>query len=248
MSISYKKQRDKPRLQINPNKIKTQVMKNPKLVLLLLISSVVSLSVQSCSSSNSQENTKAEITSPKEETKTPEVEAAATKPSSVEPEKESSEDSDIQFIRDKYAIITNATNYKVDSITVDCEHGTSTIERRSTDEGELRYLLENSCGDHGCATNRHYFWDNKLIFIFRQNYYYAGNSDYLQEHRTYFKNDKMFRCLEKNVSTDKGYEELKKILQKTANQTIDCAPNKRTGNLQQMIDLDLTKAKDFLCD
>ena len=76
---------------------------------------------------------------------------------------------------------------------------------------------------------------------------YAGNMDYLQEHRTYFKNNKMFRCLEKDISTTKGYEELKKLIKKTANKAVDCTPNKRTENIQQLIALDINKAKEFFC-
>ena len=69
----------------------------------------------------------------------------------------------------------------------------------------------------------------------------------MQEHRTYFKNDKMIRCLEKDVSTSKGYEELKQLLKNTSNKIVDCNLNKRTGNLQQMIDLELKNAKEFFC-
>jgi len=148
----------------------------------------------------------------------------------------------------KCAIITDAINYKVDSTTVECERGTARIERRSTEKGELRYLLENACGEHGCVTTHHYFWENDLIFIFRQNYYYAGNSGYMQEQRTYFKNDEMFHCLEKDVSTDKGYEALIKLLENTANKTVDCTPNKRTENLQQLVDLAVNKAKEYYCN
>jgi len=229
------------------SKTKKHKMEKFKLLSLIVIMTIISLNFQSCFSPNSQEETKVETTDPKVEEV---VKETNTSNNNIDTKKEQNTSglSDIDFIREKYAIISGATNYKVDSITVECEQGISKIERRSTDKGELRYLLEENCGDHGCVTTHHFFWDNKLIFIFRQNYYYAGNKDYMNEHRIYFKNNKMIRCLEKDISTDKGYEALKELTKKTSNKTVDCTPAKRTRNLQQLMNLDINKAKEFYCN
>jgi len=222
-------------------------MKIFKLLTLITIISIIILNFQNCSSSNSQKETSVGTTNPNLENEAKKTNISDSE-IDTEKEKDTSMDSDINFIREKCAIITGTTNYKIDSITVECDQGVSKIERRSTENGELRYLLEESCGEHGCVSTHYYFWENNLIFIFRDNYYYAGNKDYIQEHRTYFKNNEMIRCLEKDLSTSKGYETLKELAKKTANKTVDCTPEKRTKDLQQLIKLDINKAKDFFCN
>lgn len=235
-------------------------MKNVKLLSLLLIFSILSFNFQSCTSPTTQEGSEATTDKANEQPETPTPETTTAAPTEItsttatpsteseEPTKGSSVEAKIQFVRDKYAAITSATDYRVDSTAIECERGFHRMERWSTQQGELRYLQEEACGEHGCTLTHHYFWDKELIFIFRQNYYYAGNSDYMQEHRTYFGGNEMIRCLEKDVSTTKGYEYLQQLVEKTPNKTVDCDPEKRTRDLQELIDLDLANARAFYCE
>ena len=108
-------------------------------------------------------------------------------------------------------------------------------------------MKEVSCGQHGCLTTHHYFWDGELIFIFSQNSYWAGQSDFLIEHRTYFKNGKMFRCLEKEVSTTNGEAKTKELAKKTPNQQDDCKSEKLTPNHSMMKTLTRETAKSYFC-
>lgn len=162
-------------------------------------------------------------------------------------EAKSSIEQDIQFIRDKFSIISNAKNYKTDAYAFECG-GETKLERKYNETNELAYLKETSCGQHGCLTTEHYFWNGALIFIFAQNAYWAGNTDYQMEYRTYFKNGKMIRCLEKEVSSINNKPKVEKLIKKTANNEVDCKADKSTKDLEILKSLNQETGKKYYCE
>ncbi len=156
--------------------------------------------------------------------------------------------SDIEFIRDKYAIIVNADPQRVDSFIVECGGGTTRLERRYNEKEEISYLQYEICGGHGCSTSHHYFWEGKLIFKLYQDTYWVGNSDFMKEHRTYFKDGEMIRCLEKEVSTTNGQPTIEDLMKKASNSEVDCVAEKLTDDLAKLMRLKQEEAEVYLCE
>ncbi len=173
-------------------------------------------------------------------------EAVQEKTENVKP---TSIEEDIQFIRDKYAIIRKATHYKTVPFKAQCDERTMVkLDRKYNEKGELSYLQYHDCGGHGCSTKHHYYWEGELIFIFHVNDYSPGSTHIIEEHRTYFKNGKMFRCLEKKAHYYEGQAPMAELLKKASNDEVDCTPEKRTKNLSELEDLSIDKAKDYFCN
>lgn len=157
-------------------------------------------------------------------------------------------ESDIQFIRNKHAIISKATNYKTVPFEVRCdERSSSKLVRKYNEKGELSYLELHDCGGHGCYVKYHYYWDGQLIFTFFKNEYSPGASHIIEEYRTYYKNDKMIRCLEKKAHYYDGQPPMEELLKKAKNEEVECTPAKRTENLSEIENLSLDKAKAYFC-
>ncbi len=160
----------------------------------------------------------------------------------------SSTESDLQFIRDKYKVISGATDYKTVPFEAQCDERSSTkLERRYNKKGDLSYLKLIDCGGHGCSTKHHYYWDGQLIFIFHNNDSTPGVSHIIEEHRTYFKNGKMIHCLEKKAHYHPGQPPIEELLKKAENKEVDCTPDKLTANLSEIESLSLDKAKAYFC-
>ncbi len=170
------------------------------------------------------------------------LEAEETMPAVEKPK------SDIEFIRDKYAIIVNANPHRIDSFIVECGGGTTRLERRYNEKEEINYLQYQTCGGHGCSTSHHYFWEGKLIFKLYQDTYWVGNSDFMKEHRSYFKDQEMIRCLEKEVSTTNGQPSIEDLMKKTPNTEVDCTKEKLTKDLAELMTLKKETAEGYLCN
>lgn len=155
---------------------------------------------------------------------------------------------DIEFIKDKYAIIVNANPHRIDSFIVECGGGTTRLERRYNEKEEISYLQYETCGGHGCSTSHHYFWEGKLIFKLYQDTYWAGNSDFMKEYRTYFKDQEMIRCLEKEVTTTNGQASIEDLMKKASNSEVDCTTEKLTADLAKLMTLKQEEAEVYLCE
>lgn len=156
-------------------------------------------------------------------------------------------ESDIKFIREKFKII-NGANYTSKHLKINCDEMSSNeVVRKHNDKGELMYLKHVECGEPGCATIEHYYWDGALIFIFRVNDYSEGVSQLRQEYRTYFKNNEMIRCLEKEARYFDGQPPMEELLKKSKNKEVVCTPEKLTKNLSKLETIDSNNAKKILC-
>lgn len=155
---------------------------------------------------------------------------------------------DVLFIREKYAQISNATNYRRDTFETECGGGPMKFERKYNEKNELAYLYTEFCSDHGCEGTHHYFWEGNLIFIFSQQSYWVGNTDELRESRTYLKNGQMFRCLEKKVNTTNGTPKIEDLLKKASNSEADCSTDRLTKDIEQLIALNIENAQTYFCE
>jgi len=203
-----------------------------KVLLLLFISIVMSSCKQSSTSSDSHANNTQQSTN--EEPKTAE-------PSSIA--------SDIEFIRDKYKIISEATDYKTVPFKTQCDDGRSEdeLERKYNKKGALSYLKHISCGEHGCRTRQHYYWEGDLIFIFQKDDFTPGSSHVITEQRSYLKNGQMIRCLEKEARYNEGQPPMEKLWEKAKNKEVDCSSERLTPNLSELESLKLDEAKKYFC-
>jgi len=157
-------------------------------------------------------------------------------------------ESDIQFIRDKYNIISQTTDYKTVPFETRCdERSSDSLVRKYNKKGELSYLKHVSCGGHGCRTKHHYYWEGELIFIFYKDDYTPGSSHVIEEHRTYFKDGKMIRCLEKEARYYEGQPPMAELLKKAENKEVACTSEKLTANLSEIETLNLNEAQKYFC-
>ena len=163
-------------------------------------------------------------------------------------DKSASLETDIKFIRNKFNIINKANNYKTVPFETRCDRMSSDkLIRKYNTNGELSYLSHKACGAHGCSTKEHYYWKGALIFIFRVNDYSPGSTHVIEEHRTYFKDGKMIRCLEKEARYYEGQPPMAELLKKAVNKEVDCTPEKRTEKLSELESLSLEDAQKYFC-
>lgn len=162
--------------------------------------------------------------------------------------KESSLEENITFIQKKYELIKQMEDYESVLVEAQCDDNSSNkLERRYNSKGALSYLKYRSCGAHACSTKHHYYWDGQLIFIFHKNDYAPGNSHIIEEHRTYFKNGKMIRCLEKKAHQHPGQAPIEELLEKAENKEVECSPEKLTINLAELEALSSGEAQKYFC-
>ncbi len=178
---------------------------------------------------------------PKSE-ETPSIESSSTDV------KATSLEADIKFIQEKYKIISEATDWKTVPVVTQCEEiGETQLVRKYNEKGELAYLELTQCGGHGCLSKEHYYWDGKLIFLFSKNDFTPGSSHIIEEHRTYFKEGTMIRCLEKQAAYHEGQPPMEELLKKAVNKEVDCAPAKLTTNLSKIESLSVEEAQKYFC-
>ena len=132
----------------------------------------------------------------------------------VEPEsKPMDTESQIQFIREKFTIITEAMAaeaYAKTNFVKEDEAGELIYERQL--EGDaLRFVSINNGYGHGYDKISYYFWEDQLIFKFEEGYYWVGNTDKFSEVRTYYANNTAIRVLQKEAKAQ-GQEAVRKKL------------------------------------
>lgn len=127
-------------------------------------------------------------------------------------------------IRKKYADINNNINsykkVKRDLIGESTEGGEL---EGYLNNGELKKLIATYYGEMGKLIEEYYFWDNRLFFVFTQDYIYnkpmsmdGSKVEKKDENRYYFHKDKLIRWLDPNkakVNQSKRTEKEKEILQ-----------------------------------
>lgn len=161
---------------------------------------------------------------------------------------DSSIESDIQDIREKYAIISKATHYKTVPFETNCGDNTSIkFVRKYNEKGQLSYLLYHLCAEEGCFISHHYYWDEKLFFIFKQSDITPGVSHIIEERRTYFKGDQVIQCLEKTAHQHEGTAPMSELLKKAENKKVECTSEFLSDILMDIETLPVAEAKKYFC-
>ena len=91
--------------------------------------------------------------------------------------------------------------------------------------GELKKIVVSYYGEMGKLFEEYYFWNNKLFFVFTQDYLYdmpmymdGSKVEKIDENRYYFSAGKLIRWLDPNkekATKSKMIEKEKEILKKT---------------------------------
>ena len=130
----------------------------------------------------------------------------------------------IEFIREKHALIESKMESKTNSVielVKETEVGAITY-KRAMDGENIMYAYSSDCDDHGCSQSSYYFWDNKLIFKFDQSSSWVGQSDKISEKRTYYLDETEILCLQKTKTGTGGYDTVNQLLIKTKPDTLMC--------------------------
>lgn len=130
----------------------------------------------------------------------------------------------IEFIREKYALIESKMEANPSSIIeliTKTETGSITY-KRAMDGENIIYAYSSDCDDHGCSKSSYYFWDNKLIFKFDQSSSWVGQSDKITEKRTYYLDETEILCLERSKTGSGGYNAINQLLSKVPQDTLQC--------------------------
>ena len=220
-------------------------MKNQTLFLLMAVINLANCT-QSTDNNESQE-VKTEQTAHLSDTMTM-ASSTSSDEQIIDTAKSLSIEPDIHFIREKYAILVQDTNYTEVPFEIQCDERSSTkLVRRYNKNGQLSYLKYEECGEHGCSIRHHYYWNGELIFIFHKSDFTPGSSHIVEEHRTYFKNGEMIRCLEKEARYYEGQASMDELLRQAENRVVDCTSEKRTANLSAIESLSLEAAEKYFC-
>ncbi len=225
---------------------------SPFLFLLL----VLSINFQSCeqlaSSSDSSESdttTETETTSNTDDTKTPP--STGTDEMSVQEQLDyaASHVKELTFVNEKIVDIKNEHIHHKDQFTFECDKGKVDLERIYNDDNQIHLLSYHIHGEDGISTKHHYFWDNKLIYQFHHHEGAEGGKQVIDDHKTYFKEGKIIRCLEKKISYSKGEEHPNDLFVNATYEQVDCVPaDKLTKNIEQLLAYSEEEAKDYFCN
>ncbi len=157
-------------------------------------------------------------------------------------------EADIQFIQDKFAIINQGTNYKTVPFNMECEGmAYFQLNRKYNEKGELSYLISGDCSEHGCETKEYYYWEGELIFAYKKKDFTPGSSHFIEEYRTYFKNGKAIRCLEKEAHNNMGEPPMKDLLSKARNKEVECSTEFLEDATEELKTLKVEDARKYFC-
>ena len=215
----------------------------------LLFSIVCSLSFQNCtetSTSGASEggaSTDTTVGTTEETTKT--TEASKSEMNFEQQEADAKQHAeDLSFIYAKQKEIINEHIHKTDKFTFECTKGEVTLERQYNDNDEIHLMSYHLCGDDGCSTKHHYFWENKLIYQFHHHEVAKDGKQVVDDHRTYFKDGKIVRCLESRYSYVKG----EVLPEDNSYEEVDCTlADKISKEMEKLLTLSEEEAKAFLC-
>ena len=125
-------------------------------------------------------------------------------PADIFPHHGSQADDPIQSIRAHYATINkNASKYKAvkKELTGFSAEGGSLVAY--FDGPKLMKMVANHFGEGGKAVEEFYYWDDRLIFVFRTDSFYdkhmSGKVARKEENRFYFDNDRLIRWVGENA-------------------------------------------------
>lgn len=152
---------------------------------------------------------------------------------------------DIMHVYSQKEEIDKEKVIKKDLFNFECANGKITLERFYNEANEIHLLVYSICDDKGCSAKHHYFENDKLFYQFHHHETDQGDKYMVDDHRTYFKDGEIVRCLEKRYSYNKGEPHTDAVEFKQ----VDCvAADKITKDIEKLLTLAEADAKAFLCN
>lgn len=218
--------------------------------LLLFAAIVWSFSFQSCTPSDSSDSGDGETS-----TDTEDVTKVNESPGSSSEEKEemsieeqvkfaAAHQKDLQYVYAKTAEISEEHVHKKDHYEIECSDGTVVLERHYNDAEQVHLMTYKKCVGEDCSTMHHYFWDNELIYQYHHHETTENGKRMIDDHKTYFKDGKIVRCLEKRYSYVKGENNQ----EESTYEQVDCtAVDKITKDMKKMLTSSEEDIKSHFC-
>ena len=220
---------------------------------LLSILLVIVLSLQSCTESNTSgmdTGTETETTTNDNGTSEPSsTNGTATKKHSEMSEAEYSgfaakHADHVSTVTEKMIEIKNEHIKKKDYFTFECQSGKINLERLYNDEDEIHLMSIYMCKGEDCSNKNYFFENNQLIYEFHHHEVKKGDEFAVDDHKTYYKDGKMLKCLEKTFSYKDG-----DASPNVAYQLVDCNhDNKTSKDMVKLLTLSEEQAKALLCN
>lgn len=150
----------------------------------------------------------------------------------------------LSFVQDKMVEIKNEHVKKQDHFQFDCGDESITLDRYYNDNDKihlLTYVQEDSISS---SAKHHFFWEDKLIYQFYHHSVEEGEMYVVDDHKTFFKDGKMFKCLEKNYKYKKYEDEPHDV----PYELVDVNPaSKLTADMEKMLTSSEAEIKELLC-
>ncbi|MEM7105202.1 MAG: hypothetical protein AAF502_18840 [Bacteroidota bacterium] len=149
----------------------------------------------------------------------------------------------LETVDKKFVAIKNEHVKKKDQFTLECENGEAHLERLYNDNDEVHLLSISNYKDDNSSVKHHYFEGGKLIYQFYHHVVQNGETFMVDDHRTFFKDGKMLKCLEKRYSYKNGESE-----PFAQYELVTCQSDlKLTADIDKLVTMSEEDAKAFLC-
>jgi len=105
------------------------------------------------------------------------------------------------------------------------------LERIYNDAKEVNLMTITRCKGDDCHTKNYFFENKKLIYVFHHHEVKSGDSFTVDDHKTYFQDGQMLKCLEKEFNYKNGEPQPNEPYR-----LVDCNEgNKITKNMQKLL-------------
>jgi len=223
------------------------------LPLLLIVSLILTFSFESCTEPGTSDSTtidtnvsKEESTDTMSDTNT-ETETKEKKHSEMTTQEHSNfvaQHADhLTFVNEKMIEIKTEHVKKKDYFTFECESGKVSLERHYNDADEVHLLTYTQSLGDAISAKHHFFWENKLIYQFYHHEVKEGDKFVVDDHKTFFKDGEMLKCLEKKYSYING-----EAKPNVPYELVDCVQvDKLTKDIEKLLISPEDEAKALFC-
>lgn len=226
-----------------------------RLLPILLVSIVLSFTLQSCDAVSS-----ADTSSSDSDTTTSESTEETTTTTTKGDGKMTAEDlsnhaakhaEDISAVYAKVEEINNEKVARKDHFDFLCSNDSNTVitfERIYNEKKEIHHLFYTKKKNNDYYNTQYYFLNNKLFFQFHHHEVNKGGKQVVDDHRTYYKDGEMFRCLEREYSYEEGKEDITTIETKTPYHQVNCVPaDKLPKDIETLLTMSKEEVEKYFC-
>jgi len=220
---------------------------NLPLPLFFLVSLLITFNFQSCADSANTDSTGVDTSVKSKEASKTNPDAVQVKHSEMNAQQHSefvAKHADhLTSINEKIVEIKNETIAKKDQFNFECDNGSASIDRNYNDAGEVHLLTTTITNGDAISSKHHYYMNDKLIYQFYHHEVKEGDKFVVDDHKTYFNDGVMLKCLEKKYSYKNG-----EATPNTPYKLVDCnSAEKLTKDIEKLISEPEEAIKNFLC-